>query len=44
VTFNWVTPNPYVIVMTLTVVSLLQACALSQRHSAVVPKCPRISA
>jgi len=25
-------------------VSLLQACALSQRRSAVVPKCPRISA
>jgi len=28
----------------LKVVSLLQACALSQRRSAVVPKCPRISA
>jgi len=30
--------------MFVKVVSLLQACALFQRRSAVVPKCPRISA
>jgi len=42
-----VDPEPYVIVMTLSVLKgrfPIQACALSQRRSAVVPKCPRTSA
>jgi len=42
-----VDPEPYVIVMTLSVLKghfPMQAGALSQRHSAVVPKCPRTSA
>ena len=42
-----VDPEPHVIAMTLSVLEgrcPMQACALSQRRSDVVPKCPRISA